>query len=370
MTSNIDDQDRAPAITNDEVAELPPSEVVTELRPKPPPRRPAKLRRASTRSRVEIEAASGPDADLEKSSLVTLDDPAFLMSVPYSFSTKQANNAWMYELNDEEREVDVERAMTQFLDLYHFLAADSVVYLLAAPIDIELQDLVFTANLGVVLEHIPDREIVIISNFTSDPRKGESAIGRTYFEAMGFEIYDAPHRFEGEAELKYLYDNIYLGGYGNRTDPKVYDWFEETFDMKVIRLEEVDPYCYHLDCSVFPASATDTMMCTELFKRHELEAVGKHTNIIDVSADAAYSGICNSVRLHNTICNSSHIHQLKVGTEDYKMELAKNRELEDIAGKLGMEIAYFNLREYHKGGALLSCMVMHLNRFSNEFSLI
>lgn len=370
MVSKNEDQEAALSESIDEVDELARGEVVAELRPKPRPRAPAKLRRASTRSRAEIEAASGPDADLEKSSLVTLDDPTFLMSVPYSFSTKQANNAWMHELSDEKREVDVEQAMTQFLDLYHFLAADSVVYLLAAPIDIELQDLVFTANLGVVLEHIPDREIIIISKFTSDPRKGESAIGRKYFEAMGFEVYDSPFNFEGEAELKYLYDNVYLGGYGSRTDQKVYDWFEEKFDMKIIRLEEVDSYCYHLDCSVFPVSATDTLMCTELFKRHELEAVGKYTNIIDVSANAAYSGVCNSVRLHNTICNSSHIHQLKVGTEDYKMELSKNRELEDIAAKLGMEIAYFNLREYHKGGALLSCMVMHLNRFSNEFSLI
>ncbi len=186
---------------------------------------------------------------------------------------------------------------------------------------------------------------------------------------MGFEIYEAPHLFEGEAELKHLHDNIYIGGYGERTDVKVYDWMEKTFDMEIVRVEEVDPYCYHLDCSIFPVTPSETMICTELFKRHELEAIGKHTNIIDVSSDAAYSGICNSVRLHSTILNSSHIHQLKVGTEDYQVELDKNRELEDIAAELGFEVAYFNLKEYHKGGALLSCMIMHLNRYSNEFSL-
>ena len=49
--------------------------------------------------------------------------------------------------------------------------------------------------------------------------------------------------------------------------------------------------------------------------------------------------------------------------------MRKNRELEDLAIRLGLEVCYFNLSEYHKGGALLSCMVMHLNRRSYSFSL-
>jgi hypothetical protein len=67
--------------------------------------------------------------------------------------------------------------------------------------------------------------------------------------------------------------------------------------------------------------------------------------------------------------NSSHIHELKAGTEDYDHELQKNRRLEDIAIRLAFEVNYFNLSEYHKSGALLSCMVMHLNRYSYNFRL-
>ena len=309
-------------------------------------------------------------ADAPEQAIVEVDAPMYLMNVPYSFSASQANNVWMTEVEDEKRTVDSEKAMAQFLDLYHFIAADAVVYLLPAPETCGLQDLVFTANLGVVLEHVPDRDIAILSKMATEPRQGEPAIGRKFFEGLGFETFDAPSRFEGEAELKHLKDNIYLGGYGERTDPKVYDWMEEKFDMKVIRLEEVDPYCYHLDCSVFPITSENTVVCTSLFKRHELEKLGQHTNIIDVSADAAYSGACNSVRLHSTILNASNLHQLKIGTEDYQIELEKNRELEDIAARLGLEIAYFNLSEFMKGGALLSCMIMHLNRHSNEFAMI
>ncbi len=101
---------------------------------------------------------------------------------------------------------------------------------------------------------------------------------------------------------------------------------------------------------------------TELFERNEVQEIEKATNIIDVSVDECFSGICNSVLLPKTVLNSSHIHDLKAGIEDYQHEVQKNRKLEDIAANLALEVSYFNLSEYHKSGALLSCMVMHLNR--------
>jgi hypothetical protein len=107
-----------------------------------------------------------------------------------------------------------------------------------------------------------------------------------------------------------------------------------------------------------------------MYTKREISQIEKHTDIIEVSADDCYAGICNSARLSNTILNASHINDLKPGTEIYEGEIAKNRRLEDIAVTHGFEVSYFNLSEYHKGGALLSCMVMHLNRHSYEFTLI
>jgi hypothetical protein len=86
--------------------------------------------------------------------------------------------------------------------------------------------------------------------------------------------------------------------------------------------------------------------------------------------DDCFSGICNTVRLSNILLNASHIHELHSGTEDYCSELSKNRRLEDIAATLGFEVAFFNLSEYLKGGGLLSCMIMHLNRHSYQFTLL
>jgi N-dimethylarginine dimethylaminohydrolase len=309
-------------------------------------------------------------AQLENMTPGTLERPAYLMNCPFSYSADQPNNAWMCELDDAARRVDRTTAMYQFAQVYDYMASDGFVFLLPTPANCHLQDLVFTANLGIVLEHVPERNVVILSNFSSEPRVGETEVGHDFFRAMGYTTVVAPYKFEGEAELKHLHDNVYVGGYGIRSDRQVYQWMEEEFDMEVIAVRETDEYLYHLDCSIFPITADDTLVCTELLERGEVARIEDTTNIIDVSPDVCYAGICNSVRHHNSVLNSSHIHSLRAGSDEYFEELRKNRELEDIAVKLGLEVAYFNLSEYHKGGALLSCMVMHLNRRSYCFSLL
>jgi N-dimethylarginine dimethylaminohydrolase len=298
-----------------------------------------------------------------------LDYPAFLLNFPFSYATGFANNPWMADLALDQRQPDFKRAAVQFVELYRNISAAGLVYLLPTPRGAELQDLMYTANLGIVLEHLPGKRTVIISNFASPPRRGEAAIGIKFFKDMGYDVQVPPTKFEGEAELKHLYENVYVGGHGIRSESETYDWMERNFDMRILRVQLKDPYLYHLDCLVFPITKGNTMVCTELITKKEIAQLEKVTNVISVTADEAYSGICNCVRLPNTVLNSSHIHDLKAGTEDYQQEIEKNRKLEDIAANLALEVAYFNLNEFHKSGALLSCMVMHLNRHSYKIAL-
>jgi N-dimethylarginine dimethylaminohydrolase len=299
-----------------------------------------------------------------------LDQPGFLLCPPFSHSIDQPNNAWMVEPSSQEDFLDRNKGLKQFLDLYHYLASNALVYLLPTPAASGLQDQVFTANLAFVPEHLTGRNTAIIANFTSAPRKEEAKYGAQFFRAMGYETVIPEFLFEGEAEIKHLYDNIYIGGYGERTDRRVYDWMEKTFDMKIVKVEERDPHLYHLDCSIFPLTGEETIVCTEILRKEEVKEIEKYTGIIDVSKEIAYCGICNSVRLHNSILNASDIHDLKAGTEEYRKEIAKNRALEDIAAERAFEPVFFNLSEYMKSGALLSCMVMHLNRHSNSVELV
>ncbi len=296
--------------------------------------------------------------------------PAFLLNCPFSYSTDVANNAWMADIDPGERAPVFTRAMSQFLELYFDLASDALVYLLPTPRQCGLQDLAFTANLGIVLDHLPERDTVVLSNFSSEPRRGETAVGERFFEQLGYRTIVSPARFEGEAELKHLHDNVYVGGHGLRSEAATYEWMARTFDMKVLPLELTDPYLYHLDCTVFPLTPEHTLVCTEMYEEDELAALEEETEIIDVSVDDCYQGICNSVRLGNVILNASNLCELRRGTEDYKLEAGKNHRLEEIAGEHAFEVGYFNLSEFMKGGALLSCMVMHLNRYSYAFKLL
>jgi len=166
-----------------------------------------------------------------------------------------------------------------------------------------------------------------------------------------------------------LHGNVYVGGYGIRSERDTYDWMERTFDMRVVKLRMQEQYLYHLDCLLFPITGKKTLVCTELFTKKEIAELEKVTEVVPVTADDCFSGICNSVRLPTTVLNSSHLHDLKAGTEDYKLELQKNRKLEDIAVDLALDVIYVNLSEFHKSGALLSCMVMHLNRRAYRIAL-
>ena len=104
--------------------------------------------------------------------------PAFLMNPPLSLSIEEPNNVWMHELPPSRRSVDRSRALAQFVELYRFLAARSVVYLL--PSREGLQDQTYVANLAVVLPHTEDQRVVV-SNFRSPPRRGEQEPGIDFF---------------------------------------------------------------------------------------------------------------------------------------------------------------------------------------------
>jgi N-dimethylarginine dimethylaminohydrolase len=193
------------------------------------------------------------------------------MNFPFSHATGfVSSNPWMQELPRARRQPDFTRATIQFLELYRNLTADALVCLLPTPRGADLPDLVYTASLGMVLEHLPGRNTVVISNSASPTRRGEAPVVTRFFEDMGYDVHIPPAKFEGEAELKHLYDNVYVGGYGIRSEPEAYDWMERTFDMRIVKVRESEPNLFHLDCTVFPITRGHTLVCTELIAKKEI----------------------------------------------------------------------------------------------------
>lgn len=293
---------------------------------------------------------------------------SYVMNFPFSLSTDDPNNIWMQELTDKELQINRPKAYKQFMDLYNFMSGQSLVYLL--PSEGNFQDQVYVANLGLQLPHVKDRNTILLSNFTSDPRKGEELVGEKFFQQMGYETHISPYKWEGEADIKHLYDNVYIGGYGIRSNIKTYEWMEENFDMNIIKVAMTDEYMYHLDCSIFPLNESKTLVCTELYTPEEIKLIEHHTEIIDVDVEDALGGITNSVRMGNMILCASNIAELKKSHEYYEGEKHKIESLEKICANEGMEPVIFNLSEYIKSGAMLSCMVMHLNRVDHSKSLL
>ena len=293
---------------------------------------------------------------------------SYVMNFPFSLSTENPNNIWMQELSEEELQINRPKAYKQFMDLYNFMSGQSLVYLL--PSEGNFQDQVYVANLGLQLPHIKDENKILLSNYTSEPRRGEEWVGKNFFEMMGYDTYISPYKWEGEADIKYLYDNVYIGGYGLRSDIETYNWMEEHFDMEIIKVRMTDEYMYHLDCSIFPLNNDQTLVATELYNPEELALIENHTEIIHVDTDDAIGGMTNSVRLGNMVLCASNIAELKKSHEDYEAEKHKIESLEKICSNAGMEPVIFNLSEYMKSGAMLSCMVMHLNRVDQSKSLL
>src|SRR5687768_11956634 len=109
---------------------------------------------------TEVEVDSWEENLAMPGSPTELEYPAFLLNPPFSFSTAVPNNAWMDELSAQERVPDGKRAMAQFMALYRYLSFESLVFTLPTPYKNNLQDLVYTANLGIVLDHLPDKNTV------------------------------------------------------------------------------------------------------------------------------------------------------------------------------------------------------------------
>jgi len=107
-----------------------------------------------------------------------------------------------------------------------------------------------------------------------------------------------------------------------------------------------------------------------LFDEDELKMIEKETEIIDIDVDDALGGITNSVRLGNMVLCASNISEMKKTHEYYEGEVHKIKTLEKICGDAGMEPVIFNLSEYMKSGAMLSCMMMHLNRVDHNKTLL
>lgn len=285
-----------------------------------------------------------------------------LLCPPKYLSTKVQNNIWMKKLSKKEREVDINKCMAQFFDMYALIAQDAMVYLL--PPKDGLQDQTYISNAGLVLAHM--YKTVILTNFRAPGRPGEEKELAKFMSIgdMDYEQFPCPHKFEGEADCKWIRDNIYVGGYGIRTDIKAYEWMEETFGMEITKVKMTDELRYHFDCNLFPLSRNKILFCTDGVPASTIKELEKISEIIPVTKEASQYSITNLLRVGSVVYCGTDISELNYDDDDYGPEKRKNEALEKIVRDAGLALVFINLSGIGVSGAALSCQILHLSYIS------
>jgi N-dimethylarginine dimethylaminohydrolase len=283
-----------------------------------------------------------------------------VMCPPKYLSTKISNNKWMKDMSDEDREVNIDKAMGQFFNLYGLIAQDAMVYLL--PPKPGLQDQVYVSNAGIVLPHL--YKTIILSNFTAPGRPGEEKCLSQFVDLMDFSQHLCPHKFEGEADMKWIRDNIYICGYGIRSDIKAFQWMEKEFGCHCIYFKEFDELRYHLDCSVFPINRECVLLSTDGVPAATIKEIEAVAEIIPISKKDSQYSLTNCVRVGSIIYNGTNISELKRSDKDYEAERHKNESLEKICDDMSLSLMWVNLSEFGASGAALSCEILHLSRIA------
>lgn len=273
--------------------------------------------------------------------------PVFLMNFPLSVSNIEPNNAWM----TLDEMYDVKRACEQWLALYQRIAREALVYVL--PGHNFLQDLPFVANIGCILSHLVPN-VALLSRFASKPRIGEEEVGRRFFENCHYDVCQPPNpfRWEGEADLKHVRGNLYVGGINQRSTRGAFNWMRRYFDMEVIEITLLDPKLYHLDCVFHALSSAKALVNTSALSPKDIRKLEDIIDIIEVPEEYKYDSWTNCVVLGKTLLHSA------ISSAD-----AFAKFLED---KVDLDLECFDLREFEKSGADLSCLVMHLSKGSPE----
>jgi N-dimethylarginine dimethylaminohydrolase len=287
------------------------------------------------------------------------------MSLPLWLSADIANNACMEEIPAHRRRVNQARAVEQFRSLYRELTRSGLVYLLpSAP---WLQDQPYVSNLALPLEHREDRA-VIVSRFRPPSRRGETPIGAAFFKSMNMPVHVPPSRigrqpvfFEGQADVKHIAGNVYVGAHGMRTSLNALDWAAKQFDMEILPFAIGDPHLYHLDCCLFKASSSCVLLCTDVGTRDEIRQIERHCEILDISRAQARAGVTNSLLVGHDILCDSELSLMERHNPAYAVEKSKIELLERVSERFGLNLKILCMSEFYKSGAMLSCLVLRLN---------
>tara|TARA_B100001964_G_scaffold136392_2_gene150494 strand:+ start:1116 stop:1904 length:789 start_codon:yes stop_codon:yes gene_type:complete len=216
-----------------------------------------------------------------------------LVCPPDYYGIEYEINPWM-RISDA---TDSEKSKTQWYDLMKTLE-DDVGVELERMIPIKgWPDLVFTANAGVA-----HNGIAVISKFKHPERQGEEKYFKNWFTEHGYKVVSLEDgSFEGAGDLL-GFDDIWFGGYGQRSDKEVYTTLSDIYDKEIIPLKLVNEKFYHLDTCFCPLSGGELLYYPPAFDLYSQKLIAERRPFrVIVSSQEAERFACNAVCVGNHV---------------------------------------------------------------------
>jgi N-dimethylarginine dimethylaminohydrolase len=261
-----------------------------------------------------------------------------LMVAPKHYSILYEINPWM------SRAVAVSSAVAsqQWEGLYRTIRQQLGAQIELAEPEPGLPDMVFTANAGLIYG-----DVAVLSNFRHPERQGEREPFRRWFASHGFRVAELPLElsFEGEGDALFVGDTLFAG-YLWRSDVRSHAALGELLGVRVLSLQLVDPYYYHLDtcfCVLDPMTVAYVPSAFDVYARQVIEA--NVPNLIEIMPDEARRFAANALVLGRRVA-------LNTGCPQFEAALREH----------GFEPYATPLDEFLKAGGSAKCLTLHLDR--------
>lgn len=258
------------------------------------------------------------------------------MCPPDYYGIEYEINAWM----NRERQVDHALAVKQWNGLRAILEDLGAQISCLTPVK-GLPDLVFTANAAMIY-----RDRAILARFRHPQRQGEEPHGERWLREHGFTVEAPPEGvdFEGAGDALFCGDTLFAG-YRLRSDARGHQEIGARLGVRVIPLELIDPYYYHIDtcfCPIEPGVAIYYPGAFDDYGRAALE----HSvpELIEVREEEARRFACNAVVVGRTVITNT-------GCPKLHAELQTR----------GFQARETPLDEFVKAGGSAKCLTLRLD---------
>jgi len=225
------------------------------------------------------------------------DAPHILMCPPDFYGIEYEINPWM----STERQADHGLAVRQWHYLRELLVEAGAKISEVQPVE-GLPDLVFTANAALIF-----RNQAVLARFKHAQRQGEEPHFRAWLESAGRIVHEAPgdFSFEGAGDALFCGETLFAG-YRMRSDALGHQQIGELLDVRVLPLELVDPYYYHLDTCFCPLSATEAIYFPGAFDDYGRRVLEEQIEVlIPVEEQEARRFACNAVLVGRTVVTNT-----------------------------------------------------------------